>query len=233
MIKIWQQLEQCIPEGLFALVWTLYFYNCCPDCIASEKLNIYFWLTLSQINWLSNQSVYLPGMRITIIQVNSGFSYTLIYFIFKINFICINFKIYFSLFIIILIRFLAVTLFLFSPSVMSNSLWPHGLQHTRLPCPSTSPGASSNSSPLSQWCHPMISSSVIPFSSCLQSFPASESFLLSWLFTSGGQTIGASTSASLLPVNIQDWFSLGLIGLIFLQSKGLSRVFSNTTVQKH
>ena len=166
MIKIWQQLEQCIPEGLFALVWTLYFYNCCPDCTTSEKLNLYFWLILSQINWLNNQSVYLPGMRISIIQVNSGFSYTPIYFIFKINFICINFKIYFWLFIIILIRFLAVTLFLFSPSVMSNSLWPHGLQHTRLPCPSTSPGASSNSSPLSQWYHPMISSSVIPFSSC-------------------------------------------------------------------
>ena len=233
MIKIWQQLEQCIPEGLFALVWTLYFYNCCPDCITSEKLNLYFWLILSQINWLNNQSVYLPGMRISIIQVNSGFSYTPMYFIFKINFICINFKIYFWLFIIILIRFLAVTLFLFSPSVMSNSLWPHGLQHTRLPCPSTSPCASSNSSPLSQWCHAMISSSVIPFSSCLHSFPASGSFLMSWLFTSGGQSIAASTLASLLPVNIQDWFSLGLIGLIFLQSKGLSRVFSNTTVQKH
>ena len=119
----------------------------------------------------------------------------------------------------------------FSFSVVSDSLWPHGLQCARLPCPSLAPGACSNSCPLSQWCHPTILSSVIPFSSCLQSFPASGSFPMSQFFTSGGQSIGAS--ASVLSMNIQDWFLLGLTGLISLQSKGLSRVFSNTTVQKH
>ena len=112
-------------------------------------------------------------------------------------------------------------------------LWPHGLQHTGLPCPPLSPGACSNSHPFSQWCHPTISSSVVPFSSWSQSFAASGSFPLSWLFTSGGQSIGASVSESALPMNIQGWFSLGLPGLVSLQSKGLSRVFSNTTVQKH
>ena len=114
----------------------------------------------------------------------------------------------------------------FSHSVKSNSLWPHGLQHTRLLCPSPTPRAYSNSCPLSRWCHPTISSSVIPFSSCLQSFPASGSFLVSQLFASIGQSIGASASASVLPMNIQDWFPLRL-------TKGLSRVFCNTTVQKH
>ena len=120
---------------------------------------------------------------------------------------------------------------LFSLPVVSDSLQPHRLQHFRLPCPSPSPWACSNSCPLSQWCHPTISSSVVPFSSCLLSFPPSGSFLMSQLFTSGGQTIGSS--GSVLPMNIQDWFPLGLTGLISLQSKGLSRVFSNTTVQKH
>ena len=116
---------------------------------------------------------------------------------------------------------------------MSDSLWPRGLQHTRLPCPSQSPGACSNSCPLRQWCHRTILSSVIPFSFCLQSFPASGSFLMGRLFESGSQSIGASASPSVLPMNIQDWFPLGLTGLISLQSKGLSRVFPNTTVQKH
>ena len=110
---------------------------------------------------------------------------------------------------------------------------PHGLQHTRLPCPSPASRACSNSCPLSQWCHPTISSSVVPFSSCLLSFPASESFLMSQFFTSGSQSIRASASASVLLKNIQDWFSLGLTGLISLQSKGPSRVFFNTIVQKH
>ena len=121
----------------------------------------------------------------------------------------------------------------FSHSVVSDSLWPHRLQHTRLSCPSPTPGAYWNSCPLSQWCHPTISSSVIPFSSCLQSFPASESFQMSQFFTSRGQSIGVSASASVLPMNIQDWFPLGWTGWIFLQSKGLSRVFSNTIVRKH
>ena len=124
-------------------------------------------------------------------------------------------------------------LLLFSCSVMSDCLWPHGLQHARLHCPSPSPRACSNSCPLSQWCHPTISSSAIPFPSCLQSFLTSGSFPMSRLFASGGQSIGVSASASVLPINIQDWFPLGLTGLISLQSKGLSRVFSNTTVQKH
>ena len=113
---------------------------------------------------------------------------------------------------------------------MSVSLWPHGLEHARVPCPSPTPGACSNSCPSSRWCHPTISSSDIPFS-CPQSFPASGSFPMSRLFTSGGQSIG--TSASVLPMNIQGWFPLGLTGWISLLSKGLSRVFSNTTVRKH
>ena len=121
----------------------------------------------------------------------------------------------------------------FSRSVRSNSLQPHGLQHARLPCPSPSPGACSNSCPSSQWCHPTISSSVISYSLCLPSFPTSGSFLRCHFFASGGQSIGVSASASVLPMHIQDWFPLGLTRWISLQSKGLSRVFSNTTVQKH
>ena len=116
---------------------------------------------------------------------------------------------------------------------MSNSLEPHGLQHTRPPCPSPTPRVYSNSCPLSRWCHPTISSSVVPFSSHLQSCPASGSFKMSQFFTSGGQSIGVSASASVLPMNIQDWFLLGWTGWISLQFKGLSRVFFNTTVQKH
>ena len=118
-------------------------------------------------------------------------------------------------------------------SVMSDSLWLHGLQHARVPCPSPSPGACSNSCPLSQWCHPTISTSVAPFSSCLQSFPASGSFQMSQFFASGSWSIGVSTLTSVLPMNIPDWFPLGLTGLISLQFKGLSRIFSNTMVQKH
>ena len=118
-------------------------------------------------------------------------------------------------------------------SVVSNSLLPHGLQHTRFPCPSPTPGTYSNSYPLSQWCHPTITSSVVPFSSCIQSFPALGSFQMSQFFTSGVQSTGVSASASVLPMNIQDWFSIGWTGWSSLQSKRLSRVFSNTTVQKH
>ena len=117
-------------------------------------------------------------------------------------------------------------------SVVSDSLWPHGLQHARLPSPLPTQGAYSNSCPSHPWCHLTISSSVVPFS-CLQSFPASGSFLMSQFFAWGGQSIGVSASASVLSMNTQDWFPLGLTGWISLQSKGLSRVFSNTTVQKH
>ena len=121
----------------------------------------------------------------------------------------------------------------FSCSVMSDSLRPHEPQHARPPCPSPTPGFYSNPCPLSRWHHPTISSSVIPFSSCLQSFPASGPFLTSQLFPSGGQSIGASASASVLTMNIQCWFPLELTGWISLQSKGLSRVSSSTTVQKY
>ena len=116
---------------------------------------------------------------------------------------------------------------------MSDSLQPHELQYARPPCPSPTPGVHPNSCPSSWWCHPAISSSVIPFSSCPQSFPGSGSFPMSQFFTWGGQSIGVSASASVLPVNTQDWSHLGWTGWIFLQPKGLSRVFSNTTVQKH
>ena len=121
----------------------------------------------------------------------------------------------------------------FSYSVVSSSLRPHGLQHARLPCPSPTPGVYPNSCPLSQWCHPTISSFVVPFSSCLQFFPESGSFQMSQFFASGDQSIGVSASTSVLPMNIQDWFPLGQTGWISLQSNGLSRVCSNTTVQKH
>ena len=120
----------------------------------------------------------------------------------------------------------------FSHSVMSDSLQPHGLQNSRLPCPSPTPRACSNSRASGRWCHPTISSSVIPFSSCLQSFPASGSFPMSQFFASGGQSTRVSVSASVLPMNIQDWFPLRLTSWISLHSKGLSRVFSNTTDQK-
>ena len=121
----------------------------------------------------------------------------------------------------------------FSRSVMSNCLWPHESQHTRPPCPSSTPGIHSDSCPSSQWCHPAISSWVIPFSSCPQSLQASESFPMSQLFAWGSQCTGVSASTSFLPKNTQDWSPLEWTGWISLQSKGLSRIFSNTTVQKH
>ena len=120
----------------------------------------------------------------------------------------------------------------FSRSVMSDSL-PHESQHARPPCPSPTPRVHPNPCPLSRWCHPTVSSSVIPFSSCPQSFPASESFQMSQLSTSGGQSTGVSASTSVPPMNTQDWSPLGWTSWISLQFKGLSRVFSNTTVQKH
>ena len=142
----------------------------------------------------------------------------------------------------LLISFTSVKIFLkgfqvlsvqFSRSVMSDSLRPHEPQHARPPCPSPTPGVHPNPCPLSRWCHPTISSFVVPFSSCPQSFPLSGSFQMSQLFASGCQSIGVSASTSVLPMNTQDWSPLGWTGCISLQSKGLSRVFSNTTVQKH
>ena len=124
-------------------------------------------------------------------------------------------------------------LLLFSHSVVSDCLRLHGLQHIRFPCFSLTPRVCSNSCPLSLWCWPTISSSIVPFSPCLQSFPASGSFPMNWSLASGGQSFGSSTLTSVLAINIQDWFTLGLIDLMSLQSKGVSRVFSNTTAQKH
>ena len=121
----------------------------------------------------------------------------------------------------------------FIHSVVSDSLWPHESQHARPPCPSPTLGVYPNPCPSSQWCHPAISSSVVPFSSCPKFLLASGSFPMSQLFSWGGQSTGVSASPSVLPMTIQDWFPLGWTGLISLQSKGLSRVFSNTTVQKH
>ena len=121
----------------------------------------------------------------------------------------------------------------FSCSAVPDTLWPHEPQHTRPSCPSATPGLHTNPCPLSRWCHPTISSSVIPFFYCPQSFPAWGSFLISQLFTSGGQGIGVSASISVPPMNTQDWSPLGWTGWISLQSNGLSRVFSNTTVQMH
>ena len=129
--------------------------------------------------------------------------------------------------------FVSVSSVWFTCSVMPDSLQLHALQHPRPPCPSPTLWVYSNSCPLSQWCHPTTSSSVVPVSSCPQSFPASGSFQMSQFFPSGGQSTGVSASASVLPMNIQDWFPLGWTGWISLQSKGLSRVFSKTTVQKH
>ena len=132
-----------------------------------------------------------------------------------------------------MLRKIQFTSIQFSFSVMSDSLRPHEPQHPRPPCPSPTPGIYPNSCLLSRWCHPTISPSVIPFSSCLQSFPTSESFQTSQFFASGGQSIGVSASATVLPVNTQDWSPLGWTGWISWQSKGLSRVFFSTTVQRH
>ena len=161
--------------------------------------------------------------------LSTNYFVSTVYIIIHFHFCCSNTIFLFSLtFLLPWLHFQ----FEFSRSVVSDSLWPHELQHARPPCPSPTPRVHSNSCPLSQWCHPTISSSVVPFSSCRQSFLASGSFLRSHFFASGGQSIGASASASVLPINIQDWFPLGLTCLISLQSKGLSRVLSSTTVQK-
>jgi len=132
-----------------------------------------------------------------------------------------------------ILMFLNITSVQFNRSVVSDSLRPQKSQHARPPCPSPTPGVHSNSCPSSRWCHPAISSSVIPFSSCPQSLPASESFPMSQLFAWGGQSFGVSALALVLPMNTQDWSPLGWTGWTSLQSKGLSRVFSSTTVQKH
>ena len=163
------------------------------------------------------------------IQIQLCDSLTTIVFLF----ICILSVLFKSYFLPINIPSSSTVPHFFSCSIMSDSLKPHGLQHTRPTFPPPTPGVYSNSCPLSQWHHPTISSSVDPFTSCLQSFPASGSFLMSRFFTSGGQSIGISASTSVLPMNIQDWFPLRWTGWISLKSEGLSRVFSNTIVQKY
>ena len=152
----------------------------------------------------------------------------------------IKLKFYYFLFshnvwdmMVFILFFITIVSVQFSHSVMSNALQSHEPQHTRPPCSSPTPGVHPNPCPLSRWCNPTVSSSAVPFSSCPQSFPASGSFQMSQLIASGGQSIGVSASTSVLPMNIQDWFPLGWTGWISLQSKGLSRVFSNSAVQKH
>ena len=135
--------------------------------------------------------------------------------------------------LVLKINHMTITRLIFSSVQSCLTLQHHGLQHVRLPCPSPTPRVYSNSCPLSRWCHPTTSSFLIPFSSCLQSFPASGSFPMSQFFTSGGQSIGVSASASVLPMNSQDWSPLGWTGWISLLSKGLSKIFANTTIQKH
>ena len=144
-----------------------------------------------------------------------------------------TYRLFITLYMLIISHSFEFSSVQFSRSIMSDSLWPHEPQHARPPCTSPTPGVYPNSCPLSWWCHPNISSSVVPLSSCPQSFPALGSFQMSQFFSSGGQSIGVSASTSVLPMNTQDWSPLGWTDWISLQSKGLFRVFSNTTVQKH
>ena len=144
-----------------------------------------------------------------------------------------TYRLFITLYMLIISHSFEFSSVQFSRSIMSDSLWPHEPQHARPPCTSPTPGVYPNSCPLSWWCHPNISSSVVPFSSCPQSFPASGSSQMTQPIASGGQNIGVSASTSVLPMNTQDWSALGWTGWISLQSKGFSRVFSNTTVQKH
>ena len=195
------------------------------------NLNQYAYISrvinlVHDINFISQRS----QIKATVVKMSGFFFIFLIFpvigkgntsFLWKINFLkCF----------LILLWYISVQ---FSRSAMSISLWPHELQHDRPPCPSPTPRVYPNPCPSIRWCHPTISPSVIPFSFCLQSFPASVSFPMSQVFTSGGQSIEVLASTSVLPMNTQDWSPLGWTGWIFLQPQGLSRVFSNTTVQKH
>ena len=183
------------------------------------------WQFFSSLNWSGKISVATSqrpykfiGSSGSIVVVDSG-TYGAEYLDYNFGFICCMYLFFLTPF----------SLVQFSCLVASNSLWPYGLQRAKRPCPSPTPGIYSDSRPLSRWCHPTISSSVIPFSSCLQSFPASESFQMSQFFASSGQSIGVSASASVLPMNIQDWFPLGWTSWISLLSKGLSRIFSDSS----
>ena len=196
--------------GKCPVLWLCISISCFPGTICWKHSFPHWMVVLSKIIWSSVKGLFLDSL-VCSIGICLWFYASTSFEIWKWDFI----------------------LFQFSCSVMSDSFWLHGLQQVRLPCPSSTPGACSNSCPSSRWCHPAISPSVIPFCPCLQSFTASGSFPMSQFFASGGQRIGVSASTSVLPLNIQDWLLLGWTGLISLQSRGLSRVFSSTTVQKH
>ena len=211
-------LESCCEHQNFG-TWTGHFTETCHG-----HSNYFF-----RYNWSYFIQACVP-LPFVIVRGNLHFNKTLH------SVTCINCKLYTCLDSSISLSYsilCSVQFSQFSRSVVSDSSQPHGPQHARPPCPSPTPRACSNSPPLSRWCYPTILSSVVPFSSCPQSFPASGSFPMSQFFTSGGQSIGVSASTSVLPMNTQDWSPLGWTGWISLQSKGLSRVFSNTTVQKH
>ena len=204
----------------------------CPQCIISRRHVMFLHLLLILIIWL--RSCPPDYHRVTIFfpfQPISGKEILQVYIdiLFLIKFLLSNFSIHWW----VLPEMIVISSVQLSRSVVSDSLRPHELQHARPPCPSPSPGVHSNSRPSSRWCHPAISSSVVPFFSCPQSLPASESFLMSQLFAWGGQSTGVSALASFPPKNTQGWSPSEWTGWMSLQSKGLSRVFSNTTVQKH
>ena len=205
------------PSLMFLIFWVLSFGL--VGCASLKLVPEFFWLKTNKVCFLAvTHSLWCPDFlewkMVSRNQIGRSFPWTKLgHTLFKLK------------------KITGSHWFSCSVTQSCPTLWPHGLQHTRPSCPSPSPGACSNSCPLSRWCHPTISPSVVPFSSCLQSFPAPGSFLRSRLFASGGQSIGVS--ASVLPMNVQNWFLLGLTDLISLQSKVLSRVFSNTTVQKH
>ena len=252
-------LHRCIFRTLpihFLLHTSLSFIICFPGTLTYVR-EVYTWLpAVSQLSGRRRLESYCLGCGLFLIllfslqcfcsaSVSWGWT-SLVQFIHRINssvglregWLLCSLRRSLGIWMLVILTFIYLSCFQFSSvqfshSVMSDSLWPRGLQHARPPCPSPTPGVYPNSCPLNWRCHPTISSSVISFSSCLQSFPTSGSFPVSPFFSSGGQSIGVSPSTSVLPVNTQDWFPLGWTGWISLQSKGLSRVFSSTTVQKH
>ena len=211
--KSWQKIERSYNESPISLSRYLYTHTHTHFSVLKYDPRTVCYFIHMHICILHLRIVFLSGNRWSLHWVQLPGKVSLIPFSpNRIN--------YFSVLFLCLVFIATSASVQFSHWVVSNSLWPHGLQHARLPCPSPTPKAYSNSHPSSQWCHPTISSSVIPFSSHLQSFPASGSFPMSQLVTSGGQNIGASALASVLPMNIQEWFPLGLTGWISLQSKG-------------
>ena len=221
IIRCWLMDEQTYPQLCINKTWSIIFDSVCvckDICVYLHKyIHIY-------LHMYKHMSLCVKSISLMDDSLNGTFVFKMC-----ILYVCVCLEIYMSFYEYALT--ICNCWYQFSHSVVSDSLRPHELQHARPACPS--PGVYSNSHPSSQWCHPATSSSVIPFSSYPQSLPASGSFPMSQLFIWGGQIIGVSASASVLPMNTQDWFPLGWTGWISLQSKGLSRVFSNTTVQKH